>query len=282
MPFDLEIVIAGMCLLVRDSETDPRMLHILLPAITAKDKHYPRLLYLKRYECPDLAKDSMEKMEIDLASGKELDLTSLTSSNRFRLKLPRKIYDFEMDQGRFADRALLTGALADKLLFRMRLAAGQHGGAGPSGYWRFKNRGRSRRMALWVTWRLKNVRKDGALLDALPLTFKDGESHKLTPIEEDGVNLVRLFLLHVTKDEIPETVPRKLSPPKRLLTEGTAADHFESYYPLLYPLDEKLLPEFDSLKTLAKGTQARQGGAADRQARGTEFTCMIATAPTQS
>lgn len=268
MPFDLEITIAGMCLLVRDSDTNPRMLHVLLPP--TEHQHEACLLYRKKHTDPRAG--ATVKEEINL-TGKQLDLSALTSRNKLNLKFPPAVFDFESLGGRSVKRTLLDGAsLPPELRFRMKLAAGDTVDHRPGGLWKLGPKGTPRRMATAIKWRLADVPRDKLVLD-----IGDGAPRVLTPLDEGKGLTIRLFLLHVPGDEIPTTIPMELPRPNKPTPQpDQPALHFLSYYPILNPPEEGPTPLFDS-----DGGEGRYPTISRSFFFGSELTCMVATAPTK-
>lgn len=286
MPFHLEITFAGMCLLVRDMERDrtPRMLHVLMPD-TGAHVHLPTLAYLTAHEIGSPVPDPVTTH--DVAGRELLDLASLTASNGFDLTMPRNVFDFEQPPlaPREVSRALLDGAtLPADVVFRTRLAAGLCTDHRPGGFWfvQVNDAESSHRMATAVTWRLENVP-----LATLALNLGGGVRPVLTPLPDaNGELVIRLMIVNVTPEEF-ETLGNPLPLPSRCPPDREPGHHFTHYFPLLDPRDPSVVPEFDEARTRAAGacdhlppiSEAASPIAALANFAGSEFTCMITTAP---
>lgn len=283
MPFHLEITFAGMCLLVRDSAAAPNMLHVLMPDMSGSHAHDAKLLFPKKY-LPQ-GGGPVEKEEIDLAPRRlDLDLSGLSASNGLRLSFPGA---FPFDPlGRGVDRTLLRGNVPPEAVFRMRLSAGAVATdeVYPGGFWWLLEKGKapppqgqnpptSVRMATAIKWRLENV--SGSIVSGDKLTLDlGGDVRVLTAHDEGNGKVIRLFILHVPSDEIPASIPVRLPPPRRIPDPDEEADHFLAHYKLLTPSVPELVPVFHRKRFDDEGT------ALDPNANfGSEFTCMVATAP---
>lgn len=277
MPFHLDITIAGMCLLVRDSDAagNPRMLHVLMPVTGSMHVHMARLVYLARYERSDAGLE--EKEDIGL-TGRQLDLSSLQSSTALNLALPDAVTDFEKHHEEFqtarsVPRRLLDGpSLPPELRFRLKVAKGDAVDHRPGGLWKLRTGGPPRRMATSIKWRVANVPQN-----TLELDVGECRPRILTPIDEGTGPTIRLFFLNVTPEEVPATVPPgHLKPHKPPPPAGHHAHHFLSYYPLVAPTDPMPVPTFENA-----GGEEQQPTISRAFLLGSEFTCMVAAAPAQ-
>lgn len=283
MAFHLEITIAGMCLLVRDSDAAPNMLHVLMPDMSGSHAHDAKLLFLKKY-LPQ-GGGSVEKEEIDLAPRRlDLDLSGLSASNGLSLSLPG-VFPFDT-LGREVDRTLLRGSVPPEAVFRMRLSAGAVATdeVYPGGFWWLVENGKapppqaenlptSVRMATAVKWRLENV--SGSIVSGDKLTLDlGGDVRVLTALDEGKGKVIRLFILHVPSAEIPASIPTRLPRPSRVPNPDEKAGHFLAHYKLLTPPVPEFVPMFHRKRF------DDEGAALTPNANfGSEFTCMVATAP---
>lgn len=286
MPFHLDITFAGLCLLVRDSDAAgrPRRLHVLMPKVS--HPHLPTLAYRKEYEVPGTNPNVIEKRTI---AGKQLDLSHLSSTGGLNLAFPSDVFDFDgapLGPRKVARSWLDGAALPAGVRFRMKLGAGGYRGHGPSGIWFLRAGGgeSSHRMTTIVHWRLENVRLDR---DELELDLGGGMKHTLKPLPgPDGAPAIHLMIVHLTTGEhavLGTTVPR----PTRCLPNREPGPHFLDYFPLLDP-SAGVTPQFDRVRTEAAGECNRASTvplsletalAPKVFAGGSEFTCMVATAP---
>lgn len=277
MAFNLEITIAGICLLVRDTRLN--QLHVLMPP-TGIHVHRAILAYSKEHEGG--SPTAVEKREL---AGKQLDLTELSSSNGFSLAMPADVFDFGGPPlgPREVDRVFLDGAtLPAGLRSRTSLAAGHHGAHQRGGVWFVRDENGveiSHRMATSVAWRLEDVPLPNLVLD-----LGGGQQHTLTPLPgPDGKDRIQLLLLHVTQEELDRLTGPILGPATTTPQNRHPAHHFTTYFQLLDPVDPVVTPEFDLAGFNRGGGLASATPSTSAALNfGSELTCMVTTAPGQS
>jgi hypothetical protein len=292
LTFDLHLVFAGMCLLVRDEvrSDNRKMLHVLLPGGSEDMEHHEARLFVdNRYVFGSGGPKGMYEVVLD---GALLDLTTLVPNSNADLTKMHDVVDMScIPAGPVPRRFFETAAPGGLVKARLSLAAGYAKQSNPGGRWNLGNCAPGKQLATWIEWVIPGLPRAPFSLSFSELNLSGVSG--LLPLRPLG-NKLELFVFHSKPDDRPKPplgVP--LPTPNTRPRPGTMAVHFKGFYPLMratattdgpvYVGEEGATGESNEAGHAdAVGdsghTTHRKAGQANF---GIDFTCVAATAPAE-
>lgn len=243
MSFDLNIMFAGMCLLVEDP-ADTKLYALMPPAApgggTGKHDHLARLYYREGHRTAGStpAGAPIRKHELE---HRLLDLTSVKGTSTEMPTLPSELFNMDGLMNRRVSRDLLTGDGSKRVISRVVVPSGVVTDTNPGANWRIGEEG-PRPMATWVTWTIPDVAGESLEFYLHPLSGGGtSERIELHPMKIGTKASIDLYIFHTTRDDQPAHLPPVAKPAD--LRPGAEAVHFRHFYTLF---DHPPVPVFES------------------------------------